>query len=82
MRSALVAALAASIAIAPTASIAANGDASALSLQGAVTEMRAGGELNDANSLGLSTIAIVAIGVAAVILLFVILDDDDDSDSP
>lgn len=75
MRSALIAAVAASLAFAPTAATA-QGNAAPLSIVG--PHQRAGAELQDANSLGGVTFILALIGAAVLIGIFVLLDDDDD----
>lgn len=82
MRSALVAALAASLVLAPTASAAASANAASLSLAQAAPAARAGADLGETNAMEGDTWIWVGLGVVALIVFFVLIDDDDGPDSP
>lgn len=74
MRSAITAAVSASLALTSVAATAQSADA--LSIAGSA--QRAGAELDDPNNLGGITLILALIGAAVVVGLFVLLDDDDD----
>jgi hypothetical protein len=81
MRSSFVSALAAiSLIAAPTASVAATGGASALSIAGN-PQVRAGAGVQDANQLDQTGWILVGVAAVAALIIFFVLIDDDDDDS-